>query len=103
MKVKIAEQDVCLVQATLKKILRYGFRDVVCGMQGWFVICQYYVLAYVLLLFLLLLKCPKKNNLREKGYILVHSLRVQSIAVGKSLRQEHGTAGHILPTLRKQE
>ena len=75
MKVKIAEQDVCLVQATLKKILRYGFRDVVCGMQGWFVICQYYVLAYVLLLFLLLLKCPKKNNLREKGYILVHSLR----------------------------
>lgn len=72
-------------------------------MQGWFVICQYYVLGYVLLLFLLLLKCPKKNNLRQKRFILVDSLRVQPIAVGKSLRPELGAAGHILPTLRKQE
>lgn len=34
-----------------------------------------------------------KSNLREKGFVLVHKTRLQSVIVGK-LRQKLQTAGH---------
>lgn len=83
---------------TLKKMIRYRLRDVVSARR----ICDLPILC-AWICFCYFFCCPKQKNLREKVLTLVHSLRVQPIMVGKSLRQELGAAGHIVHTLRKQE
>lgn len=47
-------------------------------------------------------KCPTKSSLRKEGFILVHSLRVQSITVGSGGRRELEAADHIACIVRKQ-
>lgn len=49
--------------------------------------------------------CDKISRQKQSGedrLVLVHSWRVQPIAVGKSPRQEPEASGHIIPTIRKQ-
>lgn len=84
-----------------KKILRHGFRNVVSAR----LVCDLPILcAWICLVtFSVADKMPEQKNLREKVSTLNHSLRVQLITVGKSLRQKLGAAGHIVHTLRKQE
>jgi hypothetical protein len=45
---------------------------------------------------------PEKSNLKEKAFILAHSLRVWSILVGKSQQQELEAALHSPSAFRKQ-
>lgn len=47
-------------------------------------------------------RTPGRSNLKKKGLILAHSLRVQSIMVGNSQRHDFDAAGHIPSTVRKQ-
>lgn len=47
-------------------------------------------------------KCPTKCCLEKKGFLLVHSVRVQPVTVKKARQQDHETAGHIVPTVRKR-
>lgn len=47
-------------------------------------------------------KYPDKNNLVEKGFILVHNAKLQSIRTGKEQRWELEGAGHITSIIRSR-
>jgi hypothetical protein len=47
---------------------------------------------------------PKiKSNIKEKGFIVAHKARLQSIISGKSKLQEVETASHITSTLKHKQ
>lgn len=48
-------------------------------------------------------KCPTKCRLEKKGFLSVHSVRVQPVVtVRKARQQDPETAVHTVPTVRKQ-
>lgn len=42
------------------------------------------------------------SDVRKGGFLLSHSLRVQSVMAGKAWQKEHEAAGHVVFTGRKQ-
>lgn len=64
---------------------------------------HFVVLTLVSVTFLVIVQnTPKKTNLREQRFILVHSSRAQSSLVGAAWPQESEAAGHVVSTARKQ-
>lgn len=49
-----------------------------------------------------MIKHPDKGNLMEKGFILPHSSRLQSIEVGKSRQQEPEASDHTMSHQKEQ-
>lgn len=47
-------------------------------------------------------KCPTKCRLEKKGFLSVHSVRVQPVTVRKARQQDPETAVHTVPTVRKR-
>lgn len=48
-------------------------------------------------------KIPDQSNLEKEGFILAHSLRMQSIMVGKTWIWELEKTGHTAPADKKQK
>lgn len=47
-------------------------------------------------------QCPTKCRLEKKGFLSVHSVRVQPVTVRKARQQDPETAVHTVPTVRKR-
>ena len=59
-------------------------------------------MSILVLVFVAPVKHPNKRNIREKGHILTHSSRIQSILAGKSTWQEPEEVVHIMPMTQRQ-